>query len=188
MNKRTQPRAFNLPNSLTLVRILLIPAILYFVLVPVSNGGLISLILFALAALSDAVDGYLARVREDETNLGKFADPIADKLLIISVLLAFVQLQQLSAVPVIIIIAREFLVTGLRTVISVQGVVLGASIWGKLKTISQIVLVFVLLGQGAFRWDAALLKTVLIYVVVAVTVISGIEYFYRFRKLLSRIS
>lgn len=181
-------KALNLPNGLTLLRILLIPAILYFVLVSGSYHGAMALALFALAAISDAVDGYIARLREHETNVGKFADPIADKILIISVLLAFVQLQEISAVPVIIIVAREFLVTGLRTVISAQGVVLGASLWGKLKTISQIGLVFVLLSQGAFRWDADGVKSVLIPIVVAVTVISGIEYFYRFRKLLGRIS
>lgn len=181
-------KALNLPNGLTLLRILLIPAILYFVLVSGSYHGAMALALFALAAISDAVDGYIARLREHETNVGKFADPIADKILIISVLLAFVQLQEISAVPVIIIVAREFLVTGLRTVISAQGVVLGASLWGKLKTISQIGLVFVLLSQSAFRWDADGVKSVLIPLVVAVTVISGIEYFYRFRKLLGRIS
>lgn len=188
MNKR--PRSLNLPNVLTLLRIVFIPAILYFLLAPVPSGGLIALGLFALAALSDAVDGYLARSREDETNLGKFADPIADKLLVISVLLAFVQLQEISAVPVIIIIAREFLVMGLRTVIGVQGIVLGASLWGKLKTISQIGLVLVMLGQGAFSWGMAgeLVKAVIIYLAVTLTVISGIEYFYRFRKLLRRLS
>ncbi|MCX8103006.1 MAG: CDP-diacylglycerol--glycerol-3-phosphate 3-phosphatidyltransferase [Candidatus Bipolaricaulota bacterium] len=185
---RAKSRAINLPNGLTLLRVLFIPAILYFVLVPGSYNGAIALVLFALAALSDAVDGYIARLREHETNLGKFADPIADKILIISVLLAFVQLQEISAVPVIIIIAREFLVTGLRTVVSTHGVVLSASLWGKLKTISQIGLVCVLLSQEAFRWDADGVKAVLVPIVVAVTVISGIEYFYRFRKLLGRIS
>ncbi|GBC76295.1 CDP-diacylglycerol--glycerol-3-phosphate 3-phosphatidyltransferase [bacterium HR07] len=178
----------NWPNGITLLRILLIPAILYFVLMPGPSHKLIALLLFALAAITDAIDGYVARRQQDETNLGKFADPIADKILIISVLLAFVQLQEISAVPVIIIIAREFLVSGLRTVIGTQGVVLGASLWGKLKTLSQIGLVFVLLSQGAFRWDADGVKSVVIPIVVAVTVISGIEYFYRFRKLLRRIS
>ncbi len=178
----------NWPNGITLLRVALIPAILYFVLVPGFYSELIALGLFAVAAMTDAIDGYLARRRQDETNLGKFADPIADKILIISVLLAFVQLQEISAVPVIIIIAREFLVTGLRTVISTQGVVLGASLWGKLKTLSQVGLVFVLLSQDAFRWDANGVKPVLIPIVVAITVISGIEYFYRFRKLLGRIS
>ncbi len=178
----------NWPNGITLLRIALIPAILYFVLVPGAQNALIALALFGFAAMTDALDGYLARRRSDETNLGKFADPIADKLLIISVLLAYVQLQQISAIPVIIIIAREFLVTGLRTVISTQGMVLGASIWGKLKTISQIGLVLVLLGQGAFRWDVAGIKDILVPIVVAVTVISGAEYFYRVRKLLRQIS
>lgn len=181
-------RSLNIPNLLTLLRIVLIPAILYFVLVPGSYNGTIAFVLFALAALSDAADGFFARAQKGETNLGKFADPIADKILIISVLLAFVQLHEISSVPVIIIIAREFLVTGLRTVISSQGVVLGASLWGKLKTISQIGLVFVLLSQSALRWDADGVKAILIPAVVAVTVISGIEYFYRFRKLLGRIS
>lgn len=185
---RAKSRAFNLPNGLTLLRLVLIPVILYFVFVPGSYHGAIALALFALAAVSDAADGFFARTHKGETNLGKFADPIVDKILIISVLLAFVQLQEISAVPVIVIIAREFLVTGLRTVIGAHGVVLGASLWGKLKTVSQIGLVFVLLSQGAFRWDGAGVKAVLIPLVVAVTVISGMEYFYRFRKLLGRIS
>ncbi len=178
----------NWPNGITLLRVALIPAILYFVLISGSHYELIALGLFVLAAITDAVDGYLARRQRDETNLGRFADPIADKILIISVLLAFVQLQEISAVPVIIIVAREFLVTGLRTVIGTQGVVLGASLWGKLKTLSQMGLVFVLLSRGAFHWDADGVKAILIPLVVAITVISGIEYFYRFRKLLGRIS
>ncbi len=178
----------NWPNGITLARIVLIPAILYFVLTSGSHHELIALLLFAVAAMTDAIDGYVARRQRDETNLGKFADPIADKILILSVLVAFVQLQEISAVPVIIIIAREFLVTGLRTVIGAHGVVLGASVWGKLKTFSQMGLLFVLLSQGAFRWDADGVKTLLIPIVVAITVISGIEYFYRFRKLLGRIS
>ena len=185
---RIKPRALTLPNGLTLLRLVLIPVILYFVLVPGSYNGAIALALFALAAFSDAADGWAARAQKGETKLGKFADPIADKILIISVLLAFVQLQEITAVPVIIIIAREFLVTGLRTVMSTQGVVLGASLWGKLKTLSQMGLVFVLLSQGAFRWDADGVKAILVPLVVAITVISGIEYFYRFRKLLGRIS
>lgn len=178
----------NWPNGITLLRIVLIPAILYFMLVSGSHHELIALGLFAVAAMTDAIDGYLARRQQDETNLGRFADPIADKILISSVLLAFVQLQEISAVPVIIIIAREFLVTGLRTLISTHGVVLEASLWGKLKTLSQIGLVCVLLSQSAFRWDADSVKTVFIPIVLAITVISGIEYFYRFRKLLGRIS
>lgn len=178
----------NWPNGITLARIVLIPAILYFVLTSGSHHELIALLLFAVAAMTDAIDGYVARRQRDETNLGKFADPIADKILILSVLVAFVQLQEISAVPVIIISAREFLVTGLRTVIGTHGVALGASVWGKLKTFSQMGLLFVLLSQGAFRWDADGVKTLLIPIVVAITVISGIEYFYRFRKLLGRIS
>lgn len=178
----------NWPNGITLARIVLIPAILYFVLTSGSHHELIALLLFAVAAMTDAIDGYVARRQRDETNLGKFADPIADKILILSVLVAFVQLQEISAVPVIIISAREFLVTGLRTVIGTHGVVLGASVWGKLKTFSQMGLLFVLLSQGAFRWDADGVKTLLIPIVVAITVISGIDYFYRFRKLLGRIS
>lgn len=177
----------NWPNGITLLRLVLIPAILYFMLISGSHHELIALGLFALAAMTDALDGYLARRQRDVTNLGRFADPIADKILISSVLLAFVELQEISAVPVIIIITREFLVTGLRTLIGTQGVVLEASLWGKLKTLFQIGLVFVLLSQGALRWDADGVKAILIPVVVAITVISGIEYFYRFRKLLGRM-
>lgn len=180
----------NLPNALTLLRVLMIPAIVYFLLVPRPRGWLIAFVLFAIATLSDAVDGYLARQRKHETSLGKIADPIADKLLVTAVLLVFVELGQISSVPVIVLLAREFLVTGLRIVLSVQEVVLGAGLWGKLKTLTQIGLVFVLLGQEAFGWGATgeLLKTIFLYGAVALALISGVEYFYRCRGMLRRLS
>lgn len=171
---------------LTLLRIALIPAIIYFLLMPMPRGPLIALVLFSIAALSDAVDGYLARSRDRETNFGKLADPIADKLLIISILVIFIELKRISSVPVMIIIAREFLVTGLRIIASSQGVVLAASLLGKLKTVSQIGLVFALLGQEAFGWGATgeLLKMIFIYLAVVLALVSGVEYFYRCRGLL----
>lgn len=173
----------NLPNALTFLRVLLIPAIVFFLLAPQPGGPLIALVLFVIAALSDAIDGYIARRRQGETALGKIADPIADKLLVMAVLLVFVELQQISSVPVMILLAREFLVTGLRIVAGAQGVVVGAGFSGKLKTVSQIALVLVLIGRLAFPGDAPsdLLITVLLYLAVALSVISGTEYFYRCR-------
>lgn len=171
----------NLPNALTFLRVLLIPAIVFFLLAPQPGGPLIALVLFVIAALSDAIDGYIARRRQGETALGKIADPIADKLLVMAVLLVFVELQQISSVPVMILLAREFLVTGLRIVAGAQGVVVGALCSGKLKTVSQIALVLVLIGRLAFDAPSDLLITVLLYLAVAISVISGTEYFYRCR-------
>ncbi len=172
----------SLPNALTLLRLLLIPAIVFFLLAAQADGARIALLLFVIAALSDALDGYVARRRQGETALGKIADPIADKLLVLAVLLVFVELQQISSVPVMILLAREFLVTGLRIVASAQGIVVGAGFSGKLKTLAQIALVLALLGQRAFGWDADF--TVLLYLTIALSLFSGMEYFYRCRAVL----
>ncbi|MCS6903621.1 MAG: CDP-diacylglycerol--glycerol-3-phosphate 3-phosphatidyltransferase [Candidatus Bipolaricaulota bacterium] len=175
----------NLPNALTLLRVLLIPFIILFLFV--SSGTWIALVLFLIAALSDLIDGYIARRRAHETDLGKIADPIADKLLVLAVLLVFVEFGRISSVPVMVLLAREFLVSGLRIAAGARGVVLGAGLGGKLKTLSQMALVLVLLGERALgQGDSALWVTVLLWLTVALSVISGAEYFYRYCSLYVR--
>ncbi len=170
----------NLPNALTFLRVLLIPLIIFFLFS--AQGASIALVLFIVAALSDLIDGYLARRRAHETDLGKIADPIADKLLVMAVLLAFIELDQISSVPVMVLLAREFLVTGLRIAAGARGIVVGAGLSGKLKTVSQMALVLALLGERTFGGDATsdLLITVLLSLAVVLSVVSGAEYFYRY--------
>ena len=178
----------NLPNRITLLRIAVIPLLMTFILIPPSWGKIVAIFIFALAALSDAVDGYIARNWEQVTEFGKFADPIADKLLIASALLCFMQLGEFGswgAVIVMTILAREFLVTGLRILAISQEIVIRASPLGKLKTLSHIGLVFVILGNGYFKWGAAgeVAKGLFIALAMSLAIISGIDYFYRSRRL-----
>lgn len=173
--------ALNLPNVLTVIRILLVPVLVVALLDETANGDLLAAIVFALASVTDAMDGYLARTRNAVTNFGKLMDPIADKLLIIAALVALVSLNRLAAWVAMVIIAREFAVTGLRTLAVEKGQVVPASGWGKLKTSVQIAAVLCLiLVPGSPVWVDAL-----VYVAVAVTVLSGADYFWRLRRLLS---
>ena len=127
----------NLPNKLTCLRVLLIPVFLIFLYIgAIPYHFLLALVVFAAASITDALDGKIARARGLVTNFGKFLDPLADKVLVITALLAFIELDkmQISAIPVMIIVAREFMVSGLRMLTASEGVVVAAGIWGKLKT------------------------------------------------------
>ena len=136
---------------------------------------------FILASLTDALDGWLARRHKSETNFGKLMDPLADKLLVTSALVSLVALDRLQAWVAMVIIAREFAVTGLRQLAVEQGHVLAASMWGKVKTVLQIAMVLALIAvDGSPVWVDAL-----VYVTVAVTVYSGLDYFFGFRALLN---
>ena len=171
----------NLPNLLTLLRILLVPVLVVALL---SRGGqtvdIIAAVVFALASVTDALDGYLARSRSQETSFGKLMDPVADKLLIIAALLSLVSLGRVAAWVAMVIVAREFAVTVARMAARSEGVVIAANWWGKLKTAVQVVTIFLLiLIEPSPTW-----VDVLVYVMVAVTVISGIDYFFGMRRLL----
>jgi len=161
-----------IPNQITLARILSVPLLMYLILSGSNVGRILAVILFFLAAVSDAVDGYLARSFKQTTTFGKFADPIADKLLITGALIALLQLGELPGWAVMVIVAREFLVTGLRILAISEGEVIAASILGKLKTQSFN------LGPGG---GAA--KSWALWVAIALSLISGGEYFYRSRRL-----
>jgi CDP-diacylglycerol--glycerol-3-phosphate 3-phosphatidyltransferase len=170
----------NLPNALTVMRILLVPVLVVALLDETPNGDLLAAIVFALASFTDAVDGYLARSRNSITTFGKLMDPVADKLLILAALVALVSLDRVAAWVAMVIIAREFAVTVTRMGATQQGVVIAANWWGKAKTIVQVACVFFLIAiDGSPAWLDAL-----VYVTVAITVISGIDYFFGLRRLM----
>lgn len=168
----------NLPTLLTIIRILLVPVFMALVLVRIPYGAYFAAAVFILAAATDGLDGYIARSRKQVTTLGQLIDPIADKLLISGALISLVQLGQVSAWLAMIIIGREFAVSGLRMVAVSEGVVIPASKWGKVKTISQIVAIVAVLidvpGAILLLWVAAIL-----------TVLSAIDYFTKAGDLLS---
>ena len=170
----------NVPNVLTVVRILLVPVLVVALLEKTGGGDLLAAIVFAVASLTDAIDGYLARSRNWVTTFGKLMDPIADKLLIVAALIALVSLGRLEAWVAMVIIAREFAVTVLRVAAGTQqGVVISASSLGKLKTAVQVAMVMVLIAvDGRPLW-----VSLLVYVTVAITVLSGADYFFGFRRL-----
>jgi len=173
----------NVPNLLTVVRILLVPVLVVALLDQTSGGDLLAAIVFAVASLTDAIDGYLARSRNSVTNFGKLMDPIADKLLIIAALVVLVSLGRLEAWVAMVIIAREFAVTVLRVAVGAQQhVVIPASAWGKAKTATQVAMVICLIAvPGHPLW-----LQLLIYVTVAITLVSGADYFFGLRRRLAQ--
>ncbi|MDE6502532.1 MAG: CDP-diacylglycerol--glycerol-3-phosphate 3-phosphatidyltransferase [Ruminococcus sp.] len=181
----------NLPNKLTLLRVCLIPFFLLFVYWKVSFHFMIALVIFAVASITDALDGKIARKRNLVTNFGKFLDPLADKVLVISALTVFVELPEIKmgAIPLIIISAREFMVSGLRLLAADSGIVVAAGMWGKLKTAFTMVSIVVALVWLSVCYDfhfsiADGLKNavdnvaipVLIWISTALTIISGGVY------------
>ena len=171
----------NLPNVLTMLRILAVPVIVVALLGETPNGDALAAGVFALAALTDGLDGYIARRRRDITTFGKLMDPLADKVLIIAALVSLVSLGRLAAWVAMVIIARELAVTGLRAVAAEQGVVIAASWLGKLKTALQVTAVFALI-----IWNPSPTAVdVLVYLSVAATVISGADYFFGLRRRLA---
>ncbi len=168
----------NLPNVLTVLRILAVPVIVVALLEETPDGDLLAAIVFALAAVTDGLDGYIARSRDSVTTFGKLVDPLADKLLIVAALVSLVSLGRLAAWVAMVIIARELAVTGLRAVAVEQGVVISASWLGKLKTALQVGAVFALIMFD----PAPLAVDLLVYAAVAMTVISGVDYFFGVRR------
>jgi CDP-diacylglycerol--glycerol-3-phosphate 3-phosphatidyltransferase len=168
----------NIPNLLTVLRILLVPVIVVALLDETPNGDALAAGIFAFAAFTDGLDGYLARHRGSITTFGKLMDPIADKLLIIASLVSLVSLNRIPAWVAMVIIAREFAVTVMRMVAAEQGVVIGVSSLGKLKTVAQVAAI-----MAAIAFDPTPLAVdLLLYVAVAVTLVSGADYFFGLRK------
>jgi CDP-diacylglycerol--glycerol-3-phosphate 3-phosphatidyltransferase len=173
----------NLPNLLTLLRILAVPVVVVALLGETPNGDALAAAVFALAALTDGLDGYFARSRDSVTTFGKLMDPLADKLLITAALLSLVSLDRLQAWVAMVIIAREVAVTGLRGIAAERGVVIAASWLGKVKTVLQIAAVFALIAANPSpAWVDAL-----VYAAVAATAISGADYFFGLRKRLKSL-
>lgn len=184
----------NLANKLTMLRIFLVPVFLIFIAVKgIPYGTIIATLIFIIASLTDQLDGYIARSRNQITTFGKFMDPLADKLLVTAALISLVELQIVPGVAAIIIIAREFAVSGLRTIAASEGTVIAASWWGKLKTIIQIIAILLLLLQVNIGASQILTATVTsnnilsnlftygpkyaLILAVIITIISGVDYF-----------
>ena len=171
----------NLPNVLTVLRILLVPVLVAALLQEAGSGDALAAIVFVLASITDALDGWIARRRKRTTTFGKLMDPLADKLLVTAALVSLVQLNRVSAWVAMVIIAREFAVTGLRQLAMEHGQVIPASFWGKLKTVFQVAMVLALITvDNSPAWVDAL-----VWVTTAITVISGADYFFGFRSLLA---
>jgi len=168
----------NLPNFLTLLRIVAVPVVVVALLDETPNGDMLAAIVFALAALTDGLDGYIARSRNAVTTFGKLMDPLADKLLITAALVSLVSLNRLPAWVAMVIIAREFLITGVRSIAAERGVVIAASWMGKVKTVLQIAAVFALIIVN----PATLWVDLLIYAAVLATVVSGLDYVFGLRR------
>ena len=166
----------NLPNKLTVLRVIMVPFFVFFMLTDFAGeaGKWIALILFCLASLTDMLDGKIARARNLVTNFGKFMDPLADKLLVCSAMICLIPLGKLPAWVVIVIIAREFIISGFRLVAADSGIVIAASYWGKFKTVSQMLMVIVLIADLGGVFDTV--GTVLIWLALILTVISLIDY------------
>ncbi|HEU4975302.1 MAG TPA: CDP-diacylglycerol--glycerol-3-phosphate 3-phosphatidyltransferase [Baekduia sp.] len=170
----------NLPNVLTVARILLVPVLVVALLGETDGGDLLAAGVFALASLTDFVDGYLARSRNSVTTFGKLMDPVADKLLVVAALFALVSLDRLQAWVAMVIVARELAVTLSRAMATSQGVVIPAAGWGKLKTMVQVAAILCLIAFD----PTPVWVDVLVYVAVAITVISGVDYFFGLRRML----
>ena len=170
----------NLPNKLTLFRVILIPFFVFFLLAPYFEGygNYIAVAIFIIASITDFLDGKIARKYHLVTNFGKFMDPLADKLLVCSAMICLIGLGKLASWIVIIIIAREFIISGFRLIASDNGVVIAASYWGKFKTTFQMLMVIVLMLDITLNQLAWLhiLGMVLTYIALALTVISLIDY------------
>lgn len=170
----------NLPNKLTVLRVIMIPVFLVFLLTDCAGDAskYIAAAVFVLASLTDMLDGRIARKYNLVTNFGKFMDPLADKLLVCSALIAFVELGYLPAWIVIIIISREFIISGFRLIAADKGVVIAANYWGKFKTTFQMIMTILLILQLDYPY-ADTVEWIFVYIALALTVISLVDYIYK---------
>jgi CDP-diacylglycerol--glycerol-3-phosphate 3-phosphatidyltransferase len=180
----------NLPNALTLLRIFLVPFLVVVLLTKFEGREMVGLAIFLFATATDFFDGWLARRRGEITTLGTLLDPIADKLLISAAFVSLVELGLAPAWMVVVILGREFAVSGLRSIGAGQGIVIAASGWGKAKMFSQIVAasLLILAGRPAWRDIFLLPGRIALWVVVAIAIISGIHYFALFLGRITSIS
>ena len=172
----------NLPNSLTIFRIFLVPFLVVVLLTRFEGKEILGAVIFLVAAATDVLDGYFARRRSEVTDLGMLLDPIADKLLISAALISLVEMDQAPAWMVVIIIGREFAVSGLRTIASRRGVDMPASIWGKFKMGTQVGAVVLLILGAVLPVPWSRSGEVLLWVVVGLAIFSAADYFFKFYK------
>lgn len=168
----------NLPNKLTLLRVVLVPVFIAFMTINTLWANIVGLVVFVLASLTDMLDGQIARSRHLVSTFGKFADPLADKMLTTAAFLVFMQKDIIGAWPVFIILVREFAVSGIRLAAAAEGEVIAASFWGKFKTVTQMISIIVgiiLLCIPAIPYTE-LITAILIWICVFFTVVSGVEY------------
>ena len=192
----------NLANKLTVLRMLLVPIFLIFIVVKdIPYGTFIATFIFIIASITDKLDGYIARSRNQITNFGKFMDPLADKLLVTTALISLVEFGVVPSFAAIIIIAREFAVSGLRTLAAADGKVIAASWWGKIKTVIQIIAIILLLIEVNISQSVVLnefvtnskflinffkyITNIALYAAVIITIISGYDYFIKNKKFIS---
>ena len=176
----------NLPNKLTIFRVILIPFFVFFLLTDVlgASGDYLALVIFIVASLTDMLDGKIARKYNLVTNFGKFMDPLADKLLVCSAMICLIPSGKLPTAIVIVIIAREFIISGFRLVASDNGIVIAANYWGKFKTVSQMAMIIVLIADLGGVFD--LIGQILIWLALALTIISLIDYVWTNRQVLTQ--
>ena len=176
----------NLPNKLTVLRVLMIPFFVVFMITPLAegNGKYIALALFCIASLTDMLDGKIARKHNLVTNFGKFMDPLADKLLVCSAMICLIETGKLQAWIVLIIIAREFIISGFRLVASDNGIVIAASYWGKFKTVFQMAMIIVLIADFGGVFDV--IGEILIWIALALTLISLFDYIMKNKQVLTQ--
>ena len=175
----------NLPNKLTVLRVIMVPFFVFFMLTGVGGAAnkWIALIIFCVASLTDMLDGKIARARNLVTNFGKFMDPLADKLLVCSAMICMIPLGKLQAWFVIVIIAREFIISGFRLVAADNDIVIAASYWGKFKTVSQMIMIILLIlnFDGIFH----ILARGFVWISLALTIISLLTYIMENKNVLS---
>ena len=192
----------NLANKLTMIRIFLVPVFLVFITVKdIPYGSIIATVIFIIASLTDQLDGHIARSRNQITNFGKFMDPLADKLLVTAALVSLVELKLVAGWAVVVILAREFAVSGLRTLAASDGIVIAASWWGKIKTVTQMIAILLLLLKVNINTSVSAISFVsnnsflnsfftyvpetIMYIAVLITIISGIDYFVKNKHAIS---
>lgn len=176
----------NIANKITILRIILIPIFLFVLLSSITNNLLIALVLFLVASFTDFLDGYLARKLDLVTKLGKFMDPLADKLLVISAMLAFVEIGLLPSWVAFIIVSRELIISVFRAIAASEGVVIAASWWGKLKTNSQIIMIIILLLNNYIPESVVIyLNPLSITAATIFTVFSGLDYILKNKQVLT---
>jgi CDP-diacylglycerol--glycerol-3-phosphate 3-phosphatidyltransferase len=181
--KAVGDRNVNLPNLLTVSRILLIPVFVVLFITPTPLRSLAAAVVFVVAAVTDIVDGYLARRRSEITKLGKLLDPIADKLLVLSGLILLVQFDRIPALVAIVIIAREVAVTGIRAIAATEGIVLAAETIGKWKMVMQVISIVMLILEGSVQtlaWPLHVIGLGLLYLALVLALVSGGQYLMSF--------